>query len=229
MGPIYARLQMETIVAMMIVDKLHSYQLNYCSGVINIIMVERLKVAETSLKGVFIIVPTVHNDGRGYFFDSYDQQELEKYGFTHFVQQSQSLSRQGVIRGLHFQKPPYAQAKLVRVLKGTILDVIVDMRKGSPTYGQHCAIELSDADHKQIYIPEGLAHGFSVLSETAIVLYNLSRTYNPPAESGIYYLDSDLAIDWKVKNPLVSDKDKKWPKWKEQSQIFTYPEYSSGR
>lgn len=185
-------------------------------------MAERLKVMETSLKGVFLIIPTVYEDNRGYFFDSYDQQELEKYGLTHFVQQSQSLSRQGVIRGLHFQKPPSAQAKLVRVLKGTILDVVVDMRKGSPTYGHHCAIELSDVDHKQLYIPEGFAHGFSVLSETAMVLYNLSRVYNPSAESGISYSDPDLAIDWKVKNPLVSEKDRKWPRWKEQSAIFTY-------
>lgn len=194
-----------------------------CKGVVSDIMAERLKFTEIGFQGVFIIIPTVYEDNRGYFFDSYDQQELDKYGLAHFVQQSQSLSRQGVIRGLHFQKPPYAQAKLVRVLKGTILDVIVDMRTGSPTYGKHCAIELSDADHKQLYIPEGLAHGFSVLSETALVLYNLSRTYNPHAESGIYYLDPDLAIDWKVKNPFVSEKDRKWPKWEELGVIFNYP------
>lgn len=180
---------------------------------------EKLEVVEAKLKGVLIIVPKIYEDERGYFFDSYDEQQRRVLGFPHFVQQSQSMSHQNVIRGLHFQKPPYAQAKLVRVLKGTILDVVVDMRKDSPTYGKHSVVELSDSNFKQIYIPEGFAHGFSVLSLTAIVLYNLSQAYNPDFERGIYYKDPYLAIDWKVENPIVSEKDEKWPLLKELDKI----------
>lgn len=183
---------------------------------------EKLNVMETGLRGVLIITPKVHEDERGHFFDSYDQQELRRYGIPSFVQHSQSFSRQGVVRGLHFQRPPYAQAKLVRVLKGTIWDVIVDIRTGSPTFGKYVATELSDSNLKQVYIPEGFAHGFSVLSESAIVSYNLHQPYNPNFESGIRYNDPEVAIDWKVNNPLISEKDKKLPWLKEIGGIFMY-------
>ncbi len=178
-------------------------------------MAPRFTVTEADLPGVLLIVPTLHADDRGYFFDSYDLEELRAFGLPPFVQQSQSLSRQGVVRGLHFQHPPYAQAKLVRVLRGKIMDIIVDMRHGSPTLGKHTSLELSDDDHKQVFIPEGFAHGFSVLSEDAIVLYNLSRPYAPQAEGGIYYADPDLQIDWCVQEPIVSMKDRKWPAWRQ--------------
>lgn len=183
---------------------------------------EKLSVTETNLKGVFLIVPKIYRDERGYFFDSYGQEELKKYNWPHFVQQSQSLSRQGVVRGLHFQKPPHAQAKLVRVLKGRILDVVLDIRKGSPTYGQYSKIELSESNFKQIFIPEGFAHGFSILSKKAIVLYNLSKPYTPSSEGGVSCLDPMLAIDWKVKEITTSEKDKKWPKLQDLGDIFIY-------
>lgn len=181
---------------------------------------EKLSIMNSDLPGVLIIVPQVYKDERGYFFDSYGQEELKKHRLPAFVQQSQSLSHQGVVRGLHFQKPPHAQAKLVRVLKGRILDVVVDIRKGSPTYGQHITTELSDSNFKQLFIPEGFAHGFSILSETAIVLYNLSKTYAPAFEGGISCLDPELAIDWKVREIILSEKDKKWPALQDLGDIF---------
>jgi len=183
-------------------------------------MVVKLQVAETNLKGVLVITPLVHRDERGYFFDSYVQPELQKYGLPDFVQQSQSFSRQGVVRGPHFQRPPYAQAKLVRVLQGAILDIVVDIQKDSPTYGQHSTIKLSAANFKQLFIPEGFAHGFSVLSKTATVLYNLSKVYNPEAEGGIYPIDKDLAINWGVPTMLISEKDKKWPLFSHLGDVF---------
>ena len=186
------------------------------------ILEEKLQVTETDLKGVLIIIPRVHRDERGYFFDSYDERDLKKYGLPSFVQQSQSFSFQNVVRGLHFQMPPHAQAKLVRVLKGTILDVVVDIRKNSSTFGKHSKIELSDSNFKQVYIPAGFAHGFSVLSKIAIVLYNLSQLYNPASERGIYYRDQDLAIDWKIEKPILSEKDKKWPLLKELNNSLNF-------
>lgn len=158
-----------------------------------------MKVIETTLPGLFVIEPIVFEDARGYFYESYNEQKFKGAGIkTQFVQDNQSKSSYGVIRGLHFQKEPYAQTKLVRVLEGVILDVVVDIRKGSPTYGKSFSIELSVSNKKQLYVPKGFAHGFSVLSETAVVFYKCDAFYHPAAEGGILYNDPDLRIDWKV-------------------------------
>lgn len=166
------------------------------------------------IPGLVIVEPAVFEDSRGYFFESYNLQQFQQNGVTaQFVQDNQSKSSYGVIRGLHYQLNPHAQAKLVRVLEGTILDVAVDIRKGSPTYGQHFALELSADNKKQLYIPEGFAHGFSVLSETAVVLYKCNAFYNKQSEGGIRYNDGKLGIDWKVdlSKAIISEKDQQLP------------------
>ena len=171
-----------------------------------------MQIEETKLKGCFIIEPKIFGDDRGYFFESYKQDVFEKaIGYkVNFIQDNQSLSSYGVLRGLHFQKGESAQAKLVRVLKGTVLDVAVDIRLDSPTYGQHVALELSAENKKQFFVPRGFAHGFIVLSETAEFFYKVDNIYSPNHEGGILFNDKDLDIDWKV--PLdsiqLSDKDK---------------------
>ena len=171
-----------------------------------------MQIEETKLKGCFIIEPKIFGDDRGYFFESYKQDVFEKaIGYkVNFIQDNQSLSSYGVLRGLHFQKGEFAQAKLVRVLKGRVLDVAVDIRLDSPTYGQHVAIELSEENKKQFFVPRGFAHGFIVLSETAEFFYKVDNIYSPNHEGGILFNDKDLDIDWKV--PLdsiqLSDKDK---------------------
>jgi len=166
---------------------------------------------KTKIDGVIIIEPKVFEDSRGYFFESYNEKEFIENGIdARFVQDNQSLSSYGVIRGLHFQKEPFAQAKLVRVLFGKVLDVAVDLRKGSPTFGQHVSVELSDENKRQFFIPRGFAHGFSVLSEKAVFAYKCDNLYNKESEGGLLYNDPDLGIDWKVdpKRICVSDKDK---------------------
>lgn len=176
-----------------------------------------------AIEGLVIVEPKVFEDSRGYFFESYNQQQFQQGGITaNFVQDNQSKSSYGVIRGLHYQKAPHAQAKLVRVLEGTILDVAVDIRKASPTYGQHFAIELSAENKKQLYIPEGFAHGFSVLSETAVVMYKCNTFYNKESEGGILYNDGELAIDWKVdlSKAVVSEKDQNLPLFKNAISNF---------
>ena len=173
---------------------------------------------ETGIEGVLIFEPRVFEDYRGYFFESYNQSAFEAAGLHYnFVQDNQSFSKYGVVRGLHYQLNPYAQAKLVRVLQGRILDVAVDMRKSSPTYGKHFAIELSDENKKQLLIPKGFAHGFSVLSETALVMYKCDAFYNKESEAGIIYNDVDLAIDWRLPGgaAIVSEKDLELPSFKE--------------
>ena len=171
-----------------------------------------MQIEETKLKGCFIIEPKIFGDDRGYFFESYKQDVFEKaIGYkVNFIQDNQSLSSYGVLRGLHFQKGESAQAKLVRVLKGRVLDVAVDIRLDSPTYGQHVALELSAENKKQFFVPRGFAHGFIVLSETAEFFYKVDNIYSPNHEGGILFNDKDLDIDWKV--PLdsiqLSDKDK---------------------
>ena len=171
-----------------------------------------MQIEETKLKGCFIIEPKIFGDDRGCFFESYKQDVFEKaIGYkVNFIQDNQSLSSYGVLRGLHFQKGEFAQAKLVRVLKGTVLDVAVDIRLDSPTYGQHVALELSAENKKQFFVPRGFAHGFIVLSETAEFFYKVDNIYSPNHEGGILFNDKDLDIDWKV--PLdsiqLSDKDK---------------------
>jgi len=166
------------------------------------------------IAGLVIVEPTVFEDSRGYFFESYNESQFKQAGITaDFVQDNQSRSSYGVIRGLHYQQPPHAQAKLVRVLHGAILDVAVDIRKSSPTYGQHFTIELSAENKKQLYLPEGFAHGFSVLSDIAVVLYKCNAFYNKSSEGGILYNDPQLNIDWRIKesDAIISDKDAQLP------------------
>ena len=174
-----------------------------------------MNVIKTDIDGVFIIEPKVFEDKRGYFFESFSQKEFEeKIGKINFVQDNESMSFHGILRGLHFQRPPYAQSKLVRCVKGRVVDVAVDIREGSPTFGQHVAVELSEYNHKQLFIPKGFAHGFSVLSDVAIFQYKCDEFYHPEADGGISILDEDLKIDWKlpIKNMLLSEKDMKHPK-----------------
>lgn len=182
-----------------------------------------MKFNTCAIQGLVIIEPTVYEDSRGYFFEAYNQSLFEKSGIsTQFVQDNQSKSSYGVIRGLHYQLNPAAQAKLVRVLEGRILDVAVDIRKGSPTYGQHFDIELSAENKRQLYIPEGFAHGFSVLSETAIVLYKCNSFYNKASEGGIRFDDAELGINWQVdpSAAVVSDKDLVLPSFKDALNNF---------
>ena len=164
----------------------------------------------TAIADLFILNPTVLSDERGYFFEAYNQLKLDALAINMtFVQDNQSFSQKGTLRGLHYQNPPYAQTKLVRVLSGEILDVAVDLRKSSPTYGQHVAVRLSGENNKQLLIPHGFAHGFSVLSDTATVLYKCDQFYNKASEGGIRFDDPALAIDWQMdlKNAIVSEKD----------------------
>ncbi|MHA4846315.1 dTDP-4-dehydrorhamnose 3,5-epimerase [Flavitalea antarctica] len=166
---------------------------------------------EVSIPGLLVFEPAVFADSRGFFFESYNEKLFQAQGITeHFVQDNQSKSGYGVVRGLHYQQNPYAQTKLVRVLVGNILDVAVDIRKNSPTYGQVFSIELSAENKKQLFIPKGFAHGFSVLSETAEVLYKCDNFYNKQSEGGILLDDADLNIDWQIPadKMIISDKDK---------------------
>ena len=168
-----------------------------------------MKIIETPLPGLRIIEPTVFKDARGYFYESYNQQLLAKAGITDvFVQDNQSVSHKNVIRGLHFQHPPYAQAKLVRTIKGAVRDVVVDIRKQSPTYGQTFCIELTEDNFLMLYIPVGFAHGFSTLADHTIFAYKCSNFYHKESEDTIYWKDPYLNIDWKVENPILSEKDK---------------------
>ncbi|MCX7883373.1 MAG: dTDP-4-dehydrorhamnose 3,5-epimerase [Brevinematales bacterium] len=177
----------------------------------------------TPLEGVWVYTPRVFQDDRGYFFESYNQKVFESHGIgARFVQDNQSLSKKGVLRGLHFQKPPHAQAKLVRVIRGLIWDVVVDMRSSSPTYRRWFGVELSDTNFRQIYIPRGCAHGFLVLSEEAIVAYKADNFYHPEADGGIRYDDPDIAIEWPIKidEALLSQKDKNLPFLREIGEVF---------
>ena len=171
-----------------------------------------MRVEETQLKDCYIIHDTVFEDSRGYFFESFNQQKFASLtGIDRsFVQDNQSASVRGVLRGLHFQRGEHAQAKLVRVLQGAVLDVAVDIRKNSPTFGQHFAMELSDKSKTQLYIPRGFAHGFIVLSETAVFFYKCDNLYNKQAEGGLMFNDPSLNIDWKINEAdlILSDKDK---------------------
>lgn len=171
-----------------------------------------MEIIKTAIEGLLIIKPRVFEDARGYFFESFSQREFEqKVGKVDFVQDNESMSSYGVMRGLHFQRPPHTQSKLVRCVKGTVLDVAVDIRKGSPTYGQHVAVELSEENHLQFFIPHGFAHGFSVLSETAVFQYKCDNFYAPQADDGISILDDSLGIDWRipVERAILSEKDTK--------------------
>jgi len=169
-----------------------------------------MEVINTDIEGVYIIEPRIFGDARGYFFESYSQREFyEKIGHIEFVQDNESMSSYGVMRGLHFQRPPFTQSKLVRCVKGAVLDVAVDIRNGSPTYGQHVSVELTEENHRQFFIPKGFAHGFAVLSETAVFQYKCDEFYHPEADGGISILDESLGIDWKIptEKAILSEKD----------------------
>lgn len=174
-----------------------------------------MNIIETDIKGLYVIEPKVFGDSRGYFFEAFSQREFEKViGPVYFVQDNESKSCYGVVRGLHFQKGTNAQAKLVRAVKGKVLDVAVDLREGSPTYGKHFAVELSEDNHRQMFIPKGFAHGFSVLSEEAIFQYKCDAYYAPESEGAVAWDDPDLAIDWRIPadKVLLSAKDSCHPK-----------------
>ena len=177
---------------------------------------------KTSIEGLYIIEPRVFNDARGYFFEAWKQEEFEEHvGKVNFVQDNESMSSRGVLRGLHFQKGDFSQAKLVRVIQGCVLDVAVDLRKSSPTFGQYVAVELSDVNKRQFFIPRGFAHGFLVLSETAIFTYKVDNVYAPQAEAGIRWNDPDLNTQWPIESMevLTSEKDLKAPLFKD-SEYF---------
>ena len=176
-----------------------------------------MNVIKTNIEGVLILEPKVFNDARGYFFESFSQREFDEkvapiLGHTiRFVQDNESMSSYGVMRGLHVQRPPFTQSKLVRCVKGAVLDVAVDIRKGSPTFGQHVAVELTEDNHRQLFISKGFAHGFAVLSETAVFQYKCDEFYHPEADGGISIMDQSLGINWKIPTDqaLLSEKDTK--------------------
>ena len=184
-----------------------------------------MNIIKTAIEGLVIIEPRLFKDDRGYFFESFSQKEFnEKVTPVTFVQDNESQSCYGVIRGLHFQKPPYTQSKLVRVIKGCVLDVAVDIRKNSPTFGQHVAVELTGANHLQFFIPKGFAHGFAVLSEEAVFQYKCDEFYHPESEGAVAWDDPDLGIDWRIPREKValSEKDKGHKRLKEQidTEVF---------
>jgi len=184
-----------------------------------------MKFIKTEIPEVIIIEPTVFGDDRGYFLESYNKKAFEEnIGSVTFVQDNESKSSKGVLRGLHFQKPPFTQAKLVRCIEGEVIDVAVDIRRGSPTYGEHVAVKLTGENKKQLYVPRGFAHGFAVLSETAIFAYKVDNNYAPKYDGGIIWNDTDLQIDWNLSENEIklSDKDAKLPSLPSLVNPFTY-------
>lgn len=184
-----------------------------------------MNIIKTGIDGAVVIEPRIFTDARGYFFESYSKKLFdEKIAKVEFVQDNESKSTYGVIRGLHFQRPPHCQAKLVRCVKGRVLDVAVDLRKGSPTYGHHVAVELSEENHRQFFIPHGFAHGFSVLSDTAVFQYKCDDYYHPETEGGISCIDTDLGIDWRIDptKAILSEKDLRNPLLKDFDSPFQY-------
>lgn len=185
-----------------------------------------MNVIETGIEGLLILEPRIFQDARGYFFESFSQREFEeKVGSVRFVQDNESMSTYGVMRGLHFQRPPYTQSKLVRCVSGRVLDVAVDIRLGSPTYGRHVAVELTAENHRQFFIPKGFAHGFAVLSETAVFQYKCDEFYHPEADDGISILDRSLGIDWRIPTDkaVLSEKDTRHGMLADFQSPFTYP------
>ena len=189
-----------------------------------------MNIIKTAIDGILIIEPRIFEDARGYFFESFSQREFDEkiapiLGHTvTFVQDNESKSSYGVMRGLHFQRPPFTQSKLVRCVKGAVLDVAVDIRKGSPTYGQHVAVELTEENHRQFFISKGFAHGFAVLSETAVFQYKCDEFYHPEADGGINILDETLNIDWRIPTDqaILSEKDIKHSLLKDFDSPFQY-------
>lgn len=186
-----------------------------------------MNVIKTDIEGPVIIEPRLFKDERGYFFESYSEREFTKQiREIKFVQDNESKSVYGVLRGLHFQKPPYAQNKLVRVILGSVLDVVVDIRRGSPTFGKHVAVELSGENHRQIFIPRGFAHGFVVLSPEVVFQYKCDNFYSPQSEGALAWDDPELGIDWKIpaEKIILSEKDKHHPRLKDAEWLFDYKE-----
>ena len=184
-----------------------------------------MEVIQTAIEGLVIIEPKIFKDARGYFFESFSQREFdEKVRKINFVQDNESMSGYGVMRGLHFQRPPFTQSKLVRCVKGRVLDVAVDIRKESPTYGRHVAVELSVENHRQFFVPRGFAHGFAVLSKTAVFQYKCDNFYTPEADSGISLQDESLGIDWRIpiSHAILSEKDTKHLCLKDFDSPFDY-------
>ena len=184
-----------------------------------------MEIIKTDIEGLIIIEPKIFEDARGYFFESFSQREFEsKIGPVNFVQDNESKSSFGVMRGLHFQRPPHTQSKLVRCVRGKVLDVAVDLRKGSPSYGRHVAVELSEDNHRQFFIPKGFAHGFVVLSPTAVFQYKCDAFYAPEADGGISIMDESLGIDWQVPmdEAILSPKDMQHPLLKDFETPFEF-------
>ena len=186
-----------------------------------------MNIIKTEIDGVVIIESRLFKDDRGYFFESYSEKDFNaQVREIKFVQDNESKSSYGVLRGLHFQKPPYAQSKLVRVIKGAVLDVAVDIRKGSPTFGKHVAVELTEDNHRQFFIPRGFAHGFSVLTPEVIFQYKCDNFYAPQSEGALAWDDPDLGIDWRIPSDkiILSEKDKHHPRLKDAEWLFDYNE-----
>lgn len=184
-----------------------------------------MNIIKTEIPDLVVIEPRVFGDHRGYFFESFSQRDFDaSVREVRFVQDNESKSSYGVLRGLHFQKPPHAQSKLVRVVKGRVLDVAVDIRRGSPTFGKHVAVELSDENHRQFFIPRGFAHGFVVLSEEVIFQYKCDDFYAPECEGAIAWDDPDLGIDWGIpaEDVILSEKDRNHPRLKDAGELFDY-------
>lgn len=184
-----------------------------------------MKIIKTAIDGLYIIEPRVFADARGYFFESFSQRDFDaQVTPITFVQDNESMSSYGVMRGLHFQRPPFTQSKLVRCVRGAVLDVAVDIRKGSPTYGQHVAIELTEDNHRQFFISKGFAHGFAVLSPTAVFQYKCDEFYHPEADAGISILDDSLGIDWRIPTDkaILSEKDTRHALLRDFDSPFTY-------
>lgn len=184
-----------------------------------------MNIISTHIPGVVIIEPRLFKDDRGYFFESFSERNFNtQVREVKFVQDNESMSSYGVMRGLHFQRPPYTQSKLVRCVKGAVLDVAVDIRKGSPTFGQHVAVELTEENHRQFFVPRGFAHGFAVLSKTAIFQYKCDNFYHPEADGGISILDDSLGIDWRIPtdHAILSEKDTKHPLLKDFDSPFDF-------
>lgn len=186
---------------------------------------DKMEVIKTEIEGVVIIEPRIFHDDRGYFYESFSQREFEeKVCKTVFVQDNQSKSSYGVLRGLHFQKAPYSQSKLVRCIKGAVLDVAVDIRKGSPTFGKYVAVELTEDNHRQFFVPRGFAHGFAVLSDEAVFQYKCDNFYNKDSEGSVAWNDETLAIDWKIdmNKVILSEKDKNSKPLAQADYLFDY-------
>ena len=186
-----------------------------------------MNIIKTEIEGLVIVEPRVFRDDRGYFYESFSQREFEENVCrTTFVQDNQSMSSYGVVRGLHFQKPPYCQSKLVRCIKGAVLDVAVDIRKGSPTFGKYVAVELTEDNHRQFFVPRGFAHGFAVLSEVAVFQYKCDNYYNKESEGAIAWNDEQIAVDWRLPSEkvILSEKDKLSKPLAEAEYLFDYNE-----